>query len=305
MVANEFNILLTKTLLYYEIFDHPLTVKELYYLFPRNSIAKGEFAARLDHAIDQRSLTKHSGYLQLVSTERDLGSLRLERSLLATKRMRIAKFMSLLIKRFPFVRAIFLSGDLSKGVAHKESDIDYVIVTAPHRLWICRTMLMLFKKLFLLNSKKYFCLNYYVAEDDLHLGDHNYFTATEVVHLKPLYDVTHYLRYLNANSWIKSYFPNFMAFAFTDNNVNSHRSILQRILEIPFAGRWADRLDHWLMETMKHVWRRRYPQFDAATHARIFRCTPTESSAYVGNYSDNILTRYEQKLDAHSLRQVD
>jgi hypothetical protein len=301
MPIPDFNILLTRTLLYYEIFEHPLTAKELYYLFPRNSMSRKEFAEHLDRSSREGVVALTDGYYQLGSNAKNLGELRRQRERLARKRMKIAKCMGFVIKQFPFVRGVFLSGDLSKGVAHKQSDIDFVIVTAPRRLWICRSILVLFKKVVLLNSRKYFCLNYYVTEDDLHLRDHNYFTATEVAHLKPLYNVGTFIRYMNANGWIKMYFPGFKVFAFADNEPQNGRGVLQWFFEFPFRGAWPERLDRSVMNSMKRIWQKRYPQFDAPTRDRIFRSTPTESCAYVGNFSDTVLEMFERKLASHPL----
>jgi hypothetical protein len=302
MPKPDFNILLTRTLLYYEIFEHPLTAKELYYLFPRNSMSRREFAQLLDRSSHEGVVAFTDGYYQLGNNTSNLGALRRERERLARKRLKIAKFMGFVIKQFPFVRGVFLSGDLSKGVAHRKSDIDFVVITAPHRLWICRSILVMFKKVFLLNSRKYFCLNYYVTEDDLHLQDHNYFTATEVAHLKPLYNVSMFIRYMNANGWIKMYFPAYKAFAFADNEPQNGRGALQWLCELPFRGAWPDRLDRSLMNSMKRIWKKRYPQFDASTRDRIFRSTPTESTAYVGNFSDTVLEMFERKLASHPSR---
>ena len=92
------------------------------------------------------------------------------------------------IKRFPFVRAVFLSGELSKNISSDDGDIDFMIVTEKNRLWICRTLLTFFKKIFLFNQKKYLCINYFVDEEHLHLPKKNIFTATEIAHVKPLFN---------------------------------------------------------------------------------------------------------------------
>jgi hypothetical protein len=209
--------------------------------------------------------------------------------------------MGHVIKRFPFVRAIFISGDLSKGVANPMSDIDYVVVTEPGRLWICRMLLVGFKKCFLLNSKKYFCLNYYLDSAHLELDDRNYYTATEIAHLKPLFNTALFLKYMNANSWIRGFFPNYRIAPQRALTPDDRRSFLQAILELPFKGAWADRLDARLMEFMKRIWKKRYPDVDEPTREHAFRCSISESRAYVGNFSEKVLDIYRRKLEAHSL----
>src|SRR5947207_638283 len=113
-----------------------------------NSLTKSRFVEQLSVLVRDGEVLGTGKYFRLPDVSDTIARLRTEREHLAAKRLRIARFMTLIIKRFPFVRGVFLSGDLSKGVAHADSDIDYVIVTAPHRLWICRSMLVLFKKTF-------------------------------------------------------------------------------------------------------------------------------------------------------------
>ncbi len=290
-----------RTLLYYKIFDHPLSANELFYLLPMNSLDREQFRNYLADMVNQGALLCSHKYYLLPKISPEIFILRTQRENYARRKMKIARLMTHVIKRFPFVRGVFLSGDLSKGVARQDSDIDYVIVTAPHRLWICRALLVIFKKVFLLNSKKYFCLNYFVATDQLKLEDQNYYTATEIAHLKPLYNIEIFLRYMNANSWVKRFFPNYKVFALNHNKPNSRRSILQKILEVFFFGRFANHLDFWLMNTMKRIWAKRYPEYDEHTRDKIFRCTPTESCAYVGNFSDKILSLYKEQLQQHGL----
>src|SRR4029453_17664939 len=80
----------------------------------------------------------------------------------AASRMNKARRMSRFIGSFPFVRGVMLSGSIDKGVLDEDGDIDYFIITSPGRLWVARTLLILYKKIFLLNSRRDFCVNYFV-----------------------------------------------------------------------------------------------------------------------------------------------
>ena len=79
--------------------------------------------------------------------------------------------MTKFISKFPYVRAILLSGSISKGYMDKDSDVDYFIITQPNRLWVTRLLLMLFKKIFLFNSRKVFCINYFVDSEKLEIEE--------------------------------------------------------------------------------------------------------------------------------------
>ncbi len=284
-----------RTLLYYEIFDHPLSEKELFYLLPVQAPGRPDLQAVLSGMLQDRQIQQNDSFYARPSSN-GIAAVRLDREALARKRVRISRFMAHVIKRFPFVRAVMISGDLSKGVATRGSDIDFVIITEPRRLWICRSLLIGFKKVFLFNSRKYFCLNYFIDTDHLTLDDRNYYTATEIAHVMPLYNFALFLRYMNANAWIRDLFPNYRSLAFHSDTGNNRRSVLQRLLEWPMRGAWADRLDARLMEFMRATWKKRYPDYSDAMRDMNFRSTPGESRAYGGNFSDKILTMYEQKL---------
>ena len=129
MLGVDLNEHIVRTLLYYEIFDHPLTAEELFHLSPKYFQTKSDFAQVLLNLTRQGSITCARGYYSLPTCVTDGVQIRSDREKLAVRRLRMARVMARVIKQFPFVRGVFLSGDLSKGVAHRDSDIDYVIVT--------------------------------------------------------------------------------------------------------------------------------------------------------------------------------
>lgn len=47
------------------------------------------------------------------------------------------------IRWIPGLRMVAISNSLAMYATHRESDIDLFIITAPHRLWIVRTLVLL------------------------------------------------------------------------------------------------------------------------------------------------------------------
>jgi predicted nucleotidyltransferase len=114
-----------------------------------------------------------------------------------------------LLIKFPYVRGIGISGSLSKNFADENSDIDLFIITKKNRLWIARTLMHLFKKLtFLVNKQHYYCMNYYIDEQQLEIVEKNIYTAIEVVTLIPLQGDGAFASFYSANAWTKDYLPN-------------------------------------------------------------------------------------------------
>jgi hypothetical protein len=285
-----------KTLLYYDIWSYPLRAKELFTFLPVNSMTLEQFNELLKSEATGNTILEHDGFYFVKGKTPLVVSDRQRREAHAKRMWLMARLSMHIIKRFPFVRAVFISGDLSKNATHSKSDVDFFIITEPNRLWITRSLLILFKKVFLLNSKKFFCLNYFATTENLTLEEQNIFQATEVATLKPLFNSTLFFRYLEANRWIKQYFPNFDVSLIPLPKTSERGSKIQRLFEVPFSFFSATKLDEHLMIKMEKIWAKRYPVFDEETRRRIFKCTRSESRAYVGNFEEKILALYQQRL---------
>ncbi len=285
-----------RTLLYYDIWHHPLTARELFAFLPVNSMTFPEFEKLLTSIPQSARIRHHDGFYFVEGKTEAVVRQRQEKERHADRLWRMARRAGRLIRRFPFVRGVYVSGDLSKNVATGTSDIDFFIITAPGRLWITRSALILFKKVFLLNSRKFFCINYLTSSDNLAFDDRNVFTATEIATLKPLYGRALFDDYLLANSWIKKFFPNIDMTRQENANGNERPSNIQRMLESIFDLVDADALDVRLMNIMRDHWAKSYPDYDEATRQKIFRCTRMESRAYIGNFQEKILALYEHRL---------
>lgn len=283
-----------RTLLYYEVFHYPLTPMQLFTFLPSNSLTFNEFYSKIKKEVFSAEIKEKKGFI-CIGDESET-EMRLKHEHNAASLLRIAKAVTHIIKRFPFVRGIFLSGELSKLVSAKDGDIDFMIVTAPNRLWICRTLLIIFKKIFLINNKKYFCLNYFVAENNLLLQEHNIYTATEVAHLKPMYNSELFKEYMRVNNWIQNFFPNFSLARMNILKTNNRRSTLQKIIETLFPHNFALQLDRWLMKRTENIWKSRYPEYDAETRDRIFKCQPDESRTFVRHFEKIFFERYNAAL---------
>ncbi len=297
----EFRASLLRTLLYYDLWAHPLKAEELFAFLPTNSISYAEFLRRLRAEVKHGDIHNRDGYYFVRGRNGEVVEERRRRARHARRLWQAARISMHIIKRCPFVRAVFVTGDLSKNSTHRTSDVDFFILTDPHRLWITRALLTLFKKFFLLNKKKFFCLNFFATTDALECTDRSLFTAVEIGTLKPLYNSGLFHRYLHANRWIRSFFPNFDISLLEYPPVNESRSVFQRVLEFPFRFIHADALDAYLMKNMQRIWRSRYPGLDEGAYQRIFRCTPQESRAFVGDFEGKILTMYSDRLKTFGL----
>lgn len=172
-----------KTILYFSIFKYPLKLEEIYSFYPVKDREKVE--AELQQLIEKNIICKVDEFY-LPDCDRACIEKRLKGNAMAIPAMVKATERAAFIARFPFVQAVGVSGSLSKGYYDHTSDIDFFVITKPGKLWVTRTLLMLYKKIFLLNSRKYFCINYFMSSSNLEVEEKNRFTATEIKTLIPL-----------------------------------------------------------------------------------------------------------------------
>ena len=194
-----------RTLAYYDLFDYPLSASEIFYRLPTNHTSLHAVETELP-LLERQAIVFRFGKYYSLQNNTALEHRRVNGNQLAEKFMRIAEEKAKLIARFPFVLSVMVSGSLSKGYADEQSDIDFFIITQPERLWIARMLLVLYKRIFLMNSHKYFCVNYFIDSSHLEIGEKNIFTATELTTLVPLSGVRYYRELINHNPWISQYF---------------------------------------------------------------------------------------------------
>jgi hypothetical protein len=206
LTAVEEKIILT--LIYYDIFNYPLKAAEVFRFLGTNHVTEEVIEKELVN-LRKRGLVFQFGHFFSIQNNEHNALKRMRGNDLAEKLQPIAQRQARLIARFPFVRGVMASGSFSKGYMDQKSDLDFFIITEPRRLWIARTLLVFYKRLFLFNSHKYFCVNYFVDSEHLMIEEKNLFTATELATLIPLSGASLYLRLQQANAWIKHMFPNY------------------------------------------------------------------------------------------------
>jgi len=297
---------ITKTLLYYDIFSHPLKPEEIFSFLPRNSIAKHDVVNFLKETAQNETapFAEKDGYYFIKPGEQNI-SRRIEKENYSLKMWKQAAMITHIIKRFPFVRAVLVTGSLSKNSSDPTSDLDFMLVTAKNRLWISRTLLMLFKKIFFLNSYKFFCINYYITEDNLVINERNIFTATEIATIKATYNTELLNEFIKQNDWVKDYFPNYVLcdpmLHSSGCKVNNRKSKVQRIIEFFIPGKIAAALDKRFMNMTRNHWKKKYPQLPDSERNHMFKSTENVSKTHPGNMQKKILGMYSKKLQEFNL----
>ena len=248
----------------------------------------------LQYLIDEKILTKVDDFYVYGS---DLDSVikRLRGNMYAKRAMRIAHKKAKLMSKFPYVEAVGISGSLSKGYYDLESDIDFFVITKPNKLWICRTLLMLYKKIFLLNSRKYFCVNYFISSNQMEIEEKNRFTATELKTLIPLQGKAAFEQFYQSNGWLNAYFSKFEPQ--TNAILDIKKPVFSKALETIFETKIGTLTDSVLKVLTLKKWKSKFRYMNEDDFKIALKTTKTVSKHHPSNFQKKVILSLNTKLE--------
>ena len=145
---------------------------------------------------------------------------RLQTNKFAKQKILHAQKLIGLLKHFPGLRLIALTGSVAARNAKKDDDIDLFFITTPHALWLVRPLVICILTIFFrrrhpledpAHAPNAFCPNFWLDTLSLTIDDskQSLFTAHEVLQIIPLLDRGDtYQSFLKANAWTKKYLAN-------------------------------------------------------------------------------------------------
>jgi len=113
--------------------------------------------------------------------------------------------------KLPFIRYVGVSGSVAAENPTLDEnghvDLDLFVICADDTLWI----VFFFERIFtnivrLVKGDHFYCFNYVTEESFLEIYNKNFYTATELVNMKPLIDKGVYNRFIDANSWYSAFY---------------------------------------------------------------------------------------------------
>ena len=236
-----------ETLLYFDLFDYPLTLDEVvHYLGVRSAADEVRACLAHTHHLNGR-IVASEGYLALRGREALIAQ-RLDRAVTSEQLWQRARRFVRVLRLFPFVRMVAITGSLSMKNSAAGDDIDVLIVTAPDRVWLTRAFAIALVYAGKLCGDT-LCPNYVISERALTLEKHTLFVAHEFTQMVPAYGLDVYQRMRTANPWIQSLLPNAGRpwQCELDRPVGPIGHRLKRSLEWLLAGRLGDQLEAWEM----------------------------------------------------------
>jgi len=209
------------TIIYFDIFDYPLTSLELYkyLLLPKGAPIQTNLL-EIKQLLETSSLLKkriqtQQGFYFFQGRENIIVTRKERYKIAERKFLRAKKYLSL-ISKLPFVEMICICNSLSYSNSREQSDIDLAIFCRAKTIWLTRflavsLMEILGQRPSEQNLKNKICLSFYLTDDNLNLE--NYQSECPDIHFiywqsqfLPIYQKQN-LDFYKKNFWCKKYIP--------------------------------------------------------------------------------------------------
>ncbi len=250
------------TVLYSDLFDHPLTGDELH----RYLMARCPDRAALDRAVealDGGCLVTDRGFVFLRGREATI-AIRRRRQRLATERWPPARRFAGWLGWVPFLRMVAVCGSQAVDNGDVDGDVDLFLITEPGRLWLVQSMTMVLRRFGRWLGIEV-CPNYLLTTGTLDIEERSLYNAREAAQAVPLWGRAAYAGFLEANRWIEDFLPQHSAGARQRFLAPRPRHRLTSALERLLGGRLGDRADravhrvllrYYRWRLRRHGWRR-------------------------------------------------
>jgi hypothetical protein len=198
---------IARSVLYASLFDYPLTLAQLRQTLIESAQTPTEIQALHARSEALRATIEYRQGFFFPRDRRDLVSERRRRE--ARSRIfldRHRRLLSLLCV-LPYVELVALSGSVAHLNLEGTGDLDLFIVTKGRHVWSVSVAAVLLAKL--LRRRQTTCVNFVLADSALSLDQQDLFTASQIIHLKPLVGDEMYRRFVAANPFVSRFYPNF------------------------------------------------------------------------------------------------
>jgi predicted nucleotidyltransferase len=234
-----------RTIRYADLFDQAINVHDIVRYLD----------VRADDSQVVHTLARHIGRFWL--SRDDLYCLPDRSSLLARTQERArsagtawvsARRWATVMAHLPFVRMIAVTGSLAMNNMGPGSDIDYLVVTVPKRVWTTRLLLVAVVRLARLGGQE-LCPNYVLSTHVMQIEDQSLFTARELKQMVPVFGEDCYGEMMALNRWAQEYLPASSAPPRSDSVVwlSSFGRAAKAFLEAVLGSKAFDRFEHWEM----------------------------------------------------------
>jgi predicted nucleotidyltransferase len=296
MTTEKAELTILKTLIYFDIFDYPLSEDEIK-SFLVQSVNDSSFRSAIQQLVTDGIVFKIGEFYSL-RDDWQKREKRLQGNRRAQKLLLKAAKIGAFLHRFPFVRAIAISGSLSKNYAEEKADIDFFVITKANRLWIARTILHLFKKFtYIIGRQHLYCMNYFIDEKALTIQEKNIYTATEIVTLFPVSGSRSIHIFFESNSWVEEWLPDYKLQK--DFKISEKGSFFKKSVEWVFNNEIGDRVDNFLFTWTTRRWREKEKLGQRNSKGRVMNLITGKhfSKSNPDAFQERIIGMYANKIE--------
>jgi hypothetical protein len=279
---------IVQTVAYADVFDYPLTADEIHRYLIGVAASRASVRTLLQTQLP-RELSRQGRYFTLSGREAAVQT-RKTRAATASDYWRRGVHYGRRMSGLPFVRMVAVTGGLAMDNM-ADADIDYLIITEPGRLWLCRALIVGLVRLAGLQGTE-LCPNYFLSERALALTERNLFTAHEVAQMVPLTGLGTYEQLRELNRWTYSFLPNAEGTPRRMAAVEPKHHRTHRLVESTLRSRMCSPLEHW--EMMRKV-RKLGSQGNGHAEAAF---GPDWCKGHFGDHGQATLSRYADRLQA-------
>lgn len=203
--ANELAI--ARSVVFAALFDYPLTLAQLRQTLIESTQTPSQILATYRRGDELHEVVEYRDGFFFPRGRHDLVAERRRRE--ARSRQLLTRYRPLLriICGLPYVRMVALSGSIAHLNLDGAGDLDLFIVTRGRHVWSVTVAVVVLAKL--LRKRRLLCANFVIADERLALDQQDLFTASQIIHLKPLAGRDIYEKLVAENAFVKRFYPNF------------------------------------------------------------------------------------------------
>lgn len=194
------------TVSYADVFDMPIDLKHLHRYLVGSSLSVLETSIAVDDLISKGRLARRDNVVYLAGREvvLDVYDERTER---AADMWHDAEAWGQRIGRIPFVRMVAVTGGLAVDSVADHDDIDFFIVTRPHRVWLTRLMIIVLGRIAVREGVE-LCPNFIVSTRALAMDERSMYVARELAQMVVIVGDELCQTVRHSNDWMFEYLPN-------------------------------------------------------------------------------------------------
>jgi hypothetical protein len=297
LVAHTESNSILRAVLYADVFDYPLTVEEIHRYSVGESTSLDEVRSVLQSSAWLGQHLQCLGRFFTLVDRQPLAALRTARAGYASSLWKVAHRWGRLMAHLPFVCMVAVTGALAMNNVKADDDVDFLIVTAPGRVWLTRAFTILVVRLARLAGVR-LCPNYLLATTALAQDRRDLFIAHELAQMVPVAGRELYWQMRAANPWAADFLPNAGGEPpeAADASPGRFGRALQGSAEWVLGGSLGERLEQW--EHARKMTKFR-PQLQQEGSAAVL--DEAHVKGHFDDYGREALAAYETRCRQHQI----